>query len=162
MGRILESSIFRATLGLTIPQTKRVCTVFTYGYWLYFIVSFVTIAGSIALQFMNDAGQRKTLIATLIGLNAVAILPIVASIIMDIVRKPSGIKLRLLLLLLIVGLTSPIPYLLIARYLEQEASYPTVKEGLLVITAILPALTGLPVWVSYLFWECFNCEGPCD
>jgi len=161
MGRILPRSVFRI-LGLTIPQSESVCTVFTYGFRLYFIVSVVTIAGSIALQFMTDAGQRKTLLATLLGLNSVAILPLVASILMDIVRKPAGIRLRLLLLLLLVGLTSPIPYLLIARYLEQEASYPAVKEGLLVATAILPVLTSLPVWVSYLFWQCFNCEGPCD
>ena len=79
MGRIQSSSLFRS-LGLTIPQ---VCTVFTYGFRLYFIVAVATVAGSIALQFMKDPGQRKTLLNALIGLNLVAITPFVAMIVLS-------------------------------------------------------------------------------
>jgi hypothetical protein len=155
MGRILPRSVFRI-LGLTIPQSENVCTVFTYGFRLYFIVSLATVVGSIALQFMKDPGQRKTLLNTLIGLNLVALLPLVSMLVLSTVKAPSFFFNNLLMLLL-VGITSPAPYLYMA-----EAFGPSVQEGLLVGTTLLPFLTALPMVFAYAIWHCENCGSSCD
>ena len=158
MGRILPRSVFRI-LGLTIPQSESVCTVFTYGFRLYFIVSLATVAGSIALQFMKDPGQRKTLLNTLIGLNLVALLPLVSMLVLSTVKAPSFFFNNLLMLLL-VGITSPAPYLYIVEVMD--SSSPSLKEGLLVGTTLLPLLTALPMVFVYAIWHCENCGSSCD
>ena len=155
MGRILPRSVFRI-LGLTIPQSESICTVFTYGFRLYFIVALATVAGSIALQFMKDPGQRKTLLNTLIGLNLVALLPLVSMLVLSTVKAPSFFFKNLLMLLL-VGITSPAPYLYMA-----EVFGPSWAEGLLVGTTLLPLLTAFPMAFVYVIWHCENCGSSCD
>jgi hypothetical protein len=155
MGRILPRSVFRI-LGLTIPQSESVCTVFTYGFRLYFIVALATVAGSIALQFMKDPGQRKTLLNTLIGLNLVALLPLVSMLVLSTVKAPSFFFNNLLMLLL-VSITSPAPYLYMAKVFG-----PSAQEGLLVGTTLLPLLTALPMVFTYAIWHCENCGSSCD
>jgi len=155
MGRIQSNSIFRS-LGLTIPQSDLVCTVFTYGFRLYFIVGVATVAGSIALQFMKDLEERKTLLDTLLALNGIAILPLISMLVLSTVKAPSFFFSNLLMLFLI-AITSPIPYLYIANIVS-----PSVQKGLLVVTALLPLLTALPMMFIYGIWNCFNCGRTCD
>jgi len=130
--------------------------VFTYGFRLYFIVGVATVAGSIALQFMKDLDERKTLLDTLLALNGIAILPLISMLVLSTVKAPSFFFSNLLMLLL-VAITSPVPYLYMSTVLS-----PSWTKGLLVGTALLPLLTTLPMMFIYGVWNCLNCGRTCD
>jgi uncharacterized membrane protein YeaQ/YmgE (transglycosylase-associated protein family) len=127
--------------------------------YIFIAIILATIAGSIALFYMNDKEQRKTLLKTLIGLNIGIVLPsmLLSTIKMTMERGLPWRHYRdMASTLLTLIVVNPATYLSIAYILEDMPQYATVQKGIFVGTAILPILT-VPYYLIMFMWAfCSN------
>ena len=127
--------------------------------YIFIAIILATIAGSIALFYMNDKEQRKTLLKTLIGLNIGIVLPsmLLSTIKMTMERGLPWLHYRdMALTLLTLIAVNPATYLSFAYILEDMPQYATVQKGIFVGTAILPILT-VPYYLIMFMWAfCSN------
>ena len=129
---------------------------------VFILIVLVTIAGSIALFYIDDEEQRKTLLQTMIGLNVAIVLPIILLSITKMTMGrglPWNTYMAMAMTLLTLIAVNPATYLSIAYILEDMPQYATVQKGIFVWTAILPILS-LPYYLFMFMWAfCsnFNC-----
>ena len=150
---------FQTAFGLSRTwsvRAERIAHAFQY---IFIVIILVTIAGSIALFYMDDKKQRKILLKTLIGLNVGIVLP---SMLLSTIKMtmetgmPWNHYEAMLSTLLMLIAANPATYLSIAYILEDMPQYATVQKGIFVGTAILPILT-VPYYLIMFMWSfCSN------
>ncbi len=130
--------------------------------YVFILIVLVTIAGSIALFYIDDKEQRKTLLQTMIGLNVGIVLPTILLSITKMTMErgmPLNHYIAMAMTLLMLIAVNPATYLSIAYILEDMPQYATIEKGIFVWTAVLPILS-LPYYLIMFMWAfCanFNC-----
>ena len=150
---------FQTAFGLSRTWSVRGERVAYALQYIFILIVLATIAGSIALFYIDDKKQRKTLLKTLIGLNIGIVLP---SMLLSTIKMTmeKGMPWRhytdLIVIFLMLIAANPATYLSIAYILEDMPHYATVQKGIFVGTAILPILT-LPYYLLLTMWAfCSN------
>jgi len=121
---------------------------------LVYAVAIATVAGSLTL-LLSDYDE-ETIVTPLLIANAVIFAPILFILLWNAARKRSfsptmnGYKIALILLLV-----SPIPYLATLCSFKVP---DTLKNILLVITAISPFYTSFGYMIAGLFRDCILCD----
>ena len=145
----------RKAFGISQAQSNIAQQAFHVIQYLFIGIVLLTILSSIALLFMENKEERKTLLRTLIGLNAGIVFPTIIISTIKLLflerRWPWRHYIGMLCTLVMLIIVNPATYLSIAYYLEDRPEYVTIERGLFVGTVILPVLT-LPYYFIMMLW----------